>query len=225
MTNELLFIIHISLICICLLGALRWGKDALIALITLYCVIANSFVIKQMTLCGLTTTCTDAFMVGAVLGLNLLQEYYGKPTARKGIAISFAGSCIFALMGVLHILYLPSITDTHHKHYVALLTPVPRIVLASLFVYLIVQSADYYIFGALKKVIGSRWLVARLWITVGITQLLDTVLFTIIGLYGIIDNLGQLMLVSYTIKMLVLMASTPFMAFSKRIVKETHDSV
>ncbi len=101
-----------------------------------------------------------------------------------------------------------------------LLTPVPRIVVASLFVYLLVQIADYYIFGALKKIIGSRYLVARIWLTVGITQFLDTLLFSFIGLYGIIDNLGQLILVSYTIKMLVLIGSTPFMALSKKIIRE-----
>ena len=221
MTNELLFLIHISLVSIFLLCALRLGKSALTALITLYCILANSFVIKQMTLCGLNATCTDAFMVGAVLGLNLLQEYYGKPTARKAIAISFAGSLIYAIMSILQILYTPSSADLHHYFYAALLTPVPRIVIASLLVYLIVQIADYYIFGALKKIFGQRWLVARLWITVGITQFLDTVLFSFIGLYGIIDNLGHLILVSYSIKMLVLIGSTPFMALSKKIVKES----
>lgn len=222
MTNELLFIIHITLVSIFLLGALRYGKEALTALITLYCVLANSFILKQIALCGLNATCTDAFMVGAVLGLNLLQEYYGKLAARTAIAISFGGSVIFAILSLLHICYQPSSADLHHTFYAALLTPVPRIVVASLFVYLVVQIADYYIFGALKKLIGSRFLVARMWLTVGITQFLDTVLFSFIGLYGIIDNLGHLILVSYTIKMLVLIGSTPFMALSKKIVREPH---
>lgn len=220
MTNELLFLIHIALVSCCLLAALRYGKEALIALITLYCVLANSFVLKQMTICSLTATCTDAFMVGAVLGLNLLQEYYGKLAARKAIAISFAASVLYAILSMLHICYLPSTMDMHHVHYQALLTPVPRIVIASLLVYLLVQITDYYIFGALKKAFGSKYLVPRLWITIAITQLLDTVLFSFIGLYGIIDNLGQLIFVSYTIKMLVLAGSTPFMALSKKIIKE-----
>ncbi|MGE0009258.1 MAG: queuosine precursor transporter [Candidatus Babeliales bacterium] len=220
MINELLFIIHIALISICLLGALRFGKEALIALITLYCILANSFVLKQMTICSFQVTCTDAFMVGTVLGLNLLQEYFGKPIARKAIAISFAASILYALLGILHICYAPSAYDMYHASYVALLTPVPRIVLASLFVYLLVQITDYYIFGALKKIFGSRYLIARLWITIALTQLLDTVLFSFLGLYGIVDNISQLIIVSYTIKMLVLVGSTPFMALSKKIVKE-----
>lgn len=221
MINELLFITHVAFVSIFLLAALRYGKEALIAIITLYCILANSFVLKQMTICSLQATCTDAYMVGAVLGLNLLQEYYGKVATRKAIVISFAASVIYAILGILHICYVPSPFDMHHESYCALLTPVPRIVIASLLVYLLVQVADYYIFGALKKAFNGKYLVARLWSTVAVTQLLDTVLFSFLGLYGIVDNLGQLILVSYTIKMLVLIGSTPFMALSKKIVKES----
>lgn len=221
MINELLFITHVALVSIFLLAALRYGKEALIALITLYCILANSFVLKQMTVCSLQATCTDAYMVGAVLGLNLLQEYYGKVAARKAIAISFAASAIYAILGILHICYIPSVSDIHHASYSMLLTPVPRVVIASLLVYLLVQVADYYIFGALKKAFNGRYLVARLWATVAVTQLLDTILFSFLGLYGIVDNLGQLIVVSYTIKMLVLIGSTPFMALSKKINKES----
>lgn len=219
MANEYIFLVHVTLVSVCLLAALRYGKEALMALITLYCILANSFVIKQTTLCGLNASCTDAFMIGAVLGLNLMQEFYGKAAARLAIGISFAGSCLYALMGIIHILYTPSATDTAHSTYTALLTPVPRIVIASLIVYLVVQVIDYYLFGLLKRLIGSRFLVPRLWITIAITQLIDTVLFSYLGLYGIIDNLGQLILVSYTLKMLVLIVSTPFMALSKKMIQ------
>ncbi len=220
MVNEYLFLAQIALVSSLALLAVRQGKEALIALITLYCVLANAFVTKQMSLCGLNATCTDSFMIGAVLGLNLLQEYYGKAAARQAIIISFGGSLVYALMSFVHVLYLPSMSDTNHIHYAAILTPIPRIVIASLLVYLTVQVVDYHLFGALRKRLGKKWLVGRLWLSIGLTQLLDTVLFSFAGLYGIISNIGQLIIISYAIKMLVLIGATPFMWLTKKLIQE-----
>ena len=72
--NELIFLSQIFLISASTLAALYIGKEALISLICLQCVLANIFVLKEITLCGLTATGSDAFTVGIVLGLNLLQN-------------------------------------------------------------------------------------------------------------------------------------------------------
>ena len=76
--NELFFLLHIITIVAFALGALYIGKNALIVLVAMQSVLANLFVIKQMTFLGFNVTCADVFAVGTILTLNLLQEYYGE---------------------------------------------------------------------------------------------------------------------------------------------------
>ena len=83
--NELFFIIHTIIIAGFALGSLALGSSALVAFVCLSCVLANLFVIKQITLFGLTATSADAFTVGATIGLNLLQEYFGKEIAKREV--------------------------------------------------------------------------------------------------------------------------------------------
>ena len=63
--------------------ALKISKETLVAMISIYCILANLFVLKQISLFGYHPTASDAFSVGAILGLNLLQEYYGKDFCRR----------------------------------------------------------------------------------------------------------------------------------------------
>ena len=89
MINELIFIFHCLIIASSSLFALFLGSYGLVAFICIQCILANLFVIKQITLFGYTATCSDAFTVGATLGLNLLQEYFGKNITKKTIWINF----------------------------------------------------------------------------------------------------------------------------------------
>jgi len=213
--NELIFICHIIIVSLSTLVALRLGAHALVAFICLQCVLANLFVTKQITLLGLTATAADAFTIGAVLGLNLLQEYYGAAIARRAIWINFFLLLFYALIGYIHLSYLPSNADTMHPHFMAILSVMPRIVIASFTVYLIAQYCDYLLYGFLKRILHNRLLVARNYASIMITQLLDTVLFSFLGLYGLVDNIWHIIIVSYTVKLCAIVIATPFIALSK----------
>ncbi|MFI5333443.1 MAG: queuosine precursor transporter [Candidatus Babeliales bacterium] len=217
--NELIFLTQVILISCSTLGALYLGKEALISLICLQCVLANVFVLKEITLCGLTATGSDAFTVGIVLGLNLLQEYYGRDSARKTIWLSFALLIFYILVSTIHLYYIPAATDIMQAHYAALFGHMPRIMLASLFVYLIVQLFDTALFARLNQWFSGRYLVLRVIISLSISQFLDTVLFSYLGLYGIISNITHIIIVSYTIKLTSILLSSPFVALTKMFKK------
>jgi len=89
--NEFIFLLHIIIIAISSLVALRLGKEALVAYVCVLGILSNLFVTKQILLFGFNVIATDAFVVGAVLGLQLLQEYYGKKTenSQKGCIKKF----------------------------------------------------------------------------------------------------------------------------------------
>src|SRR5438445_4228981 len=110
--NELIFILHTLIIAAFALGALALGPSALVAFVCIQCMLANLFVVKQITLFGFTATCADAFTVGATIGLNLLQEYFGKEIAKRTIWINFFLLIFYALLSQIHLFYLPIITVT-----------------------------------------------------------------------------------------------------------------
>jgi queuosine precursor transporter len=218
--NEIIFIIHIFVIIACVLGALKLGKEALCALIVVLAILSNLFVTKQIILFGLQATPTDALIVGLVLSLNLLQEYYGQEITKKAIWISFAGSLVFVILSQIHLWYIPSSFDTTQIHALSLLSMMPRIIAASLFTYLIVQRIDCFTYGFLKKKFDGNYLVLRNYGAILFSQLIDTVLFSFLGLYGIIESIVPVMVISYCIKVIVVLIATPFLWFSRKIMSD-----
>jgi uncharacterized integral membrane protein (TIGR00697 family) len=211
--NEFLFFAHVLLVVGFLYAALKLGSAALIALIALQGVFANLFVLKQMRFFGLDVTCSDVFAIGALLALNVLQEFFGKEAAKKAIRISFFASVFFVAMGQIHLLYAPSSFDETHDAFGQIFSSTPRIVFASMGVYWIVQQFDYRFFGWLKTRFGS--LPLRLGLSLLLSQTLDTVLFSFIGLYGLVPSLSGIILVSLLTKWLAIGCSVPFSAFLK----------
>lgn len=217
--NELLFLLHLFCIGATTLIMLKFGGQALVAFLCTQAILANLFVIKQITLFGLNATASDIYIVGSVLSLNLIQEYYGKQLARKAIWISFALLIFYTIVSQIHIGYIPSIFDFTQIHYQNLLSYMPRLTTASIIVYLIVQHFDTYFYAILKRAFQGKHLLMRNMISISVSQALDTVLFSLLGLYGIIDNIGQVMLVSFTIKIITMILLTPAVLLIKKNIQ------
>lgn len=218
--NELIFILYVCVATAATLAAAWLSREALVALICLQAVLMNLFVAKEIMLCGFVATASDALGVAAALGLNVLQEFYGGAVARKAVWLSFFCALYYLMLSVLHMAYMPSCTDTSNVHFAALLLPMPRIILVSLCSYLIAQAADRYLYGLLNKLFGGKFFVARNYIAVAATQLLDTIIFTVGALSGIVSSLMHVIIVSYVIKLVVLLIATPFLAISKQLLAQ-----
>ncbi len=212
--NEFLFLLHIAIIFFCTLTFLKWGKEFLFVWIALQAILANFFVLKQIMLFGFQVTCSDAYAVGTVLGLNLLQEYFGKKEANQAIKACFVFMLLFALLSKIQLFYTPSNEDTAHDSYIKLLSPSPRLFLASLLVFFTVQKIDLSLFSYLKK---SPILLRNL-ICLSSSQVLDTILFTFIGLYGLIAAPWDVIIVSSLIKLTAVGLLSPTAWVAKRFI-------
>ena len=87
--NEALFFIQIFFTLLFVYGALKLGPSALVAWVTVQALIANLFVLKQIHLFGMEVTASDGYAIGSLLGLNVLQEFYGKKEAKQATWICF----------------------------------------------------------------------------------------------------------------------------------------
>lgn len=212
--NELIFFFHVLVVISFVFLSLRFGKSALIALIALQGVFANLFVVKQMPLFGFSVTCSDVFAIGAILSLNLLQEYFGKDAAKRAVKISFLSLLFFVVLSQIHLFYSPLASDVAHSAFETIFSNTIRIVFASLASFFIVQQFDVRFFGWLKGKLPIRVATSLV-----CSQLLDTILFSFLGLYGIVESVLDIMLVSFLIKCIIIFISSPFVAFSKRFVR------
>lgn len=223
--NEILFLIHVAIVMGFGFAALRMGRSALIAWVCLQAILANLFVIKQITFFHFNVTCSDVFTIGSIFGINLLREYFGKDASKKALWSCFFCMLFFVFMAKIHLLYVPNTYDASQPAFETLLSPSPRIVFASFAVFFIVQQIDLRLFGALKEKCTRIPLTLRNALSVTTTQFLDTVLFSFLGLWGLVSHLSDIIVISFLIKLIVIALMTPLVHFSKQFNSRAYDRI
>jgi len=220
MTNELLFLTQVFIICTSTLGFAIIGKEALTAFVGLLFVMANIFVIKQIDLLSWKeVTSADIFIIGISFSLNLLQEFWGKNYAQKTVIISFTLSLFYLVIGKCIVGYQPTLIDEAQTHLAFIFENTSRIIIASFIAYLITQFIDIHIYGYLKNITQGKYFTLRNYFSLCLSQFIDTILFSFLGLWGIVANLTNIIILSYTIKLLTIAFMTPFLLFAKNIIQ------
>lgn len=193
----------------------RQGKEWLAGWMGLLAILANLFVAKQIRLFGLDVTASDVYAVGLFLALNVLQEFWGKEAGRGAIKVTLVLQAFFLVISQLHLFLAPNIYDQSQAAFMAILGIYPRILLASLFTLWLVQRWDLWFFGWLKMQFASVSFSTRNMIALFVSQALDTILFSILGLWGIAGNLLDTMLMSFFVKVTLILL-TPLITFRIR---------
>lgn len=217
--NELFFVLQLFLILLFTYGAFRLGEGALLTAVSMHALLANLFVLKQISFFGFEVSCSDGFAVGSILGLNLLREHFGKKSAKKAISICFFFMIFFVVMSQMHLLFSPSIYDTSHSAYKLLLSPAPRLLIASLFVFYLIQHFDVRLFSWISQHLPRFPFSVRSTISLTISQLFDTILFSFLGLYGLVTKLSHIIFISFFLKIFIILTLGPLMTFFKRVEK------
>jgi uncharacterized integral membrane protein (TIGR00697 family) len=215
MLNNLLFFFSTGVVVLLAGLALKQGKEALYGWIAFQGIAANLFVLKQITLFGFNATASDVFAVGSLFSLNLLRRHYGGLEAKRAIHLALMGMIAFCGLGQLHLCYQPSPLDSAHAAYYTLLAPNPRLMLASVTVFFIVQHFDNFLYGQLQRTWLKDMLLSLNIFTLLISQGLDTLLFSLFGLYGLVQGLTEIMWISYLIKVCAIAALVPFMQLQR----------
>lgn len=223
--NISILFLHISIISTITLLTLRLGKEAMTAWLSLLAVTMNLFVLKQITLFGLDVTCSDALAVGYLLGLNLLQEFFGQTYAKKTVWTTFLLSFSFLILFLIHLAYKPNDHDWSHLHFLSLFLPMPRLLLASLTTFLIVQLFNIKFFGLLLKKWDKTPLPLRALVATALSLILDTTLFSILGLYGLVANLFHVILFSTLIKLVATSLFTPLLLVTNKIIPQENGHI
>lgn len=222
--NELLFLLFTVFLLALGLGAFRLGKWYVLLLIVVYSLLMNIFVLKQFTLFGLAVTGGNALYGAIFLLTDMLSEHYGKREALRSVALGFGVMVLFVIATQVLLWYVPSEVDFAQGSLATLFSLSPRILFGSLCAYAVAQSFDVWWYHRLRQWTGERWLWVRNLGSTGVSQFVDSLLFTAIGLTafswlpvgGVIppDLFWELVFTTYAIKLIVALLDTPFLYLS-----------
>ena len=98
----------------------------------------------------------------------------------------------------------------------------PRLFFASLLAYTLSQTFNAYLYGVYREAFPGHTMVVASTVCLVVAQALDTLLFTYVGLYGILDAIPEILFISYTIKLLVIIGFVPFTHLYRRLLEKVH---
>lgn len=226
MSNEVLFIISIFLYFGgFLMFYYLFGKKGLLIWNCVALIMANIEVIILIDAFGLTMTLGNVCFASSFLVTDLLCEKYTRKDANMTVLTGFLVTIVFVLITQFWLLYTPAESDKVMPHFIGIFTNTPRVILAGIIVYLIVQLLDiklyYYWWEVTKKFNkdASRYMWVRNNLSTIIAQFFNAALFNIIAFYGIFSNQDLINVIISTFIIYVIMAllDTPFLYISRRV--------
>lgn len=229
MTNEILLICSIVLIYGGVIAFYKFfGKGGLFAFSVLATVLANIEVLIVVDAFSMEMTLGNVLFASTFLITDVLSENYDKKSARKAVIMSTSASIFFVALSQMWIHFIPSSSDWAMESFRTIFSNTPRMVFASLAVYLISQLLDVWLYHKWWDFTKKRFGNSRsgLWVrnngSTLISQMANTVLFNVFAFYGTYTTgtLISIIISSYVIFIVTSLVDTPAAYLCRRI----HDS-
>lgn len=231
MSNELIIIISFLIIYGGVMLFYRlFGRNGLIAFNVVATILANIEVLLLVNAFGVEMTLGNVLFASTFLITDILSENHGRKEANRAVIISTLCSVFFVLISQMWLLYTPSENDWANGAFHTIFSSTPRIVCASLVVYLISQLTDVWLYHKwwawCKKRFGDES--KGLWIrnngSTMISQLLNTMLYTLFAFYGTysFQTLVSIFASSYVIYFITSLLDTPFVYWCREIYRRNY---
>lgn len=229
MPNEILIILSFLLIYGGVVLFYRlFGKNGLLAFNVMATLLANIEVLLVVRAFGIEMTLGNVLFASTFLITDILSENHGKKDANRAVIISTLCSVFFIAISQMWLLYTPSESDWASSSFRTIFSSTPRVVCASLIVYLISQLIDVWLYHKwwdwCRKRFGDEK--KGLWIrnngSTMISQMINTLLYTFLAFYGTYDirTLLSIFISSYLIFFVTSLLDTPFVYWCRKIGAE-----
>ena len=224
MKNELLLIGSVILIYGTVLVAYRlFGKIGMYVMSVIATILANIEVLMLVDGFGMEQTLGNVMFASTYLITDILSENEGKKSANKAVWLGVFTAAIMLIFTQYWLLYTPSSNDWAHKHITAIFSSTPRLLAASFVGYIISQQFDVWLYHKWwdfteKKTGESK---SFLWLrnngSTLISQLINTIIFTIVAFFGVYDTKTfiSIMLSSYVIYIFTSLLDTPIIYIAR----------
>ena len=219
--NEILFIVSILINFIGIIIAYKvFKKTGLFVWVAISTIIANIEATKCIEMFGISVTLGNVVYSTVFLATDILSEIYGGQEARKAVKIGFFSMLIFTLLTQIDLLFIPNEQDIVNDSMHTIFSFMPRFCFASVVTYVVSNTLDTYLYDIIKnKLPEDKFLWVRNNGSTMISQLIDSILFTLIAFVGIYSwkVIINLTIVTYLVKLVVAVLDTPFIYIAKRI--------
>ena len=226
MTNELLLIGSLILIfSMALLSYRFFGKAGLYCLSAVATILANIEVLLLIRAFGMEQTLGNVLFSVTFLITDILSECEGKKAANKAVWIGMASSLFFLLLSQSWLLYVPSEGDWAMESFRKIFSSTPRMLLSSFLVYAISQLFDVWLYhkwwAFTEKKTGDRR--RFLWLrnngSTLVSQILNTLLFTLFAFYGTcgMGTVLSIFVSSYVIFIFTSLLDTPVLYLARKV--------
>jgi uncharacterized integral membrane protein (TIGR00697 family) len=227
--NEELFVFFLLLDMALVVAIYRlFGKEGLFGYVVLAIITCNIEVVKLVDMFGLQVTLGNILYGSIFLTSDILAEVYGKREAKKAVWLGFCAMILFTLFTQISLHFIPDSFDQSQPHLAAILSALPRITIGSLLAYIVSQNFDVWLFLRIKHRMQGRALWLRNNVSVLASQLVDTLLFTLVALAPLpllgqvpgFENwsvVGQVALTTYIFKLVISVSDTPFVYLARLV--------
>lgn len=231
MINELLLIGSLIFIFGGVLFAYQFfGKVGLYAVTVIATITANIEAMILVNAFGMEQTLGNVFFAATFLITDILSETESKKEANKAVWVGVFTSVFFICITQSWLLYTPASSDWVMPSIRNIFSNTPRMMLSSLIVYAISQFVDVQLYHLWWKFTEKHFGDKKrfLWVrnngSTLISQILNTVLFTLFAFFGTYNasTLINIMLSSYVIYIVTSLCDTPFV-YLARLIKDRKD--
>ena len=226
MSNEFLLAGSVVLIFgAVLLGYKFFGRSGLYCMSAVMTILANIEVILLIDAFSMEQTLGNVLFAATFLITDILSECEGKAKANKAVWIGVFSSLFFLLLSQSWLIYTPSVNDYAYESIKNVFSNTPRMIISSLVVYVVSQLFDVWLYHKWWSFTEKRFCDKRkyLWLrnngSTLISQILNTLLFTLLAFWGTYDakTLISIFLSSYVIFIVTSLLDTPVVYFARRI--------
>ena len=196
-----------------------FGKTGLYVVIVASVIVANIQVVKTVAIFGLVATLGNVLYGSIFFATDILSEIYGREVARRGVWLGFIGMALMTLWMQIGLQFIPHVSDFSQESFLTIFGLMPRIAAGSITAYLISQHHDIWAFLFWKRKTKGRFLWLRNNASTMVSQIIDSVIFCGIALWGVFDTVtwSQILLSTYLLKLMVAAIDTPFLYLAKKL--------
>ena len=183
-SSEVLSLILLIVCVLSILGLLRLlGEVGLYIFIAIATVSSNIQVLKLSYFKGFSDPVALGTIVFAAtyLTTDILNEYYGEKAARKGIWVGFLSMILMSVFMFITLGFPDASGGNIQSSMETLFFPVPALFMASLMAYGVSQYNDIWIFSAIRKMTGVKFLWLRTTLSTIISAFVDNVIFSVLA--------------------------------------------
>lgn len=226
MRNEIILLCTIIIeFSLPILSLKLFKKQGLILWMVIATIAANIEVMILVRAFGMEMTLGNILFASTFLITDIASEVYGEKETKNIVKAGIFSFGIFTLISASWMLYMPSENDIIKASIDKVFAHTPRIMFASLAVYIVVQFLDIYLYHRIwqftKKQFNDakRFLWLRNNVATIISQIINSVLYTLLAFYGVypLTVLIKIMISTCLIFIATSIIDTPFLYLARRI--------